>query len=445
MPEAPYPVGVPRQRKGSIIVTDRSGSKNDALAPGAYYMLSILFVVNVVSLIDRNILGILLDDIKRDLQISDTQIGLLVGLAFAMTNALAGIPLARLADRWSRRGIIAWGLAAWSVFTALQGVTRSFGTLLLTRVGVGIGEASAGPSAHSLISDYFPMSRRAAAISIYTLGGFVGLGLAFLVGGWLSDLYSWRVALVAVGLPGIVLAFLVRFTIREPVRGAIEGRVDSGETVPMLGVLRVLGAKSSFRHLSMALPLFVCQAYVLNIWGPAFLIRLHGLSKTEIGLWFGLIVGLSGGVGSLLGGFLADRLARQDPRWYARVPAWGSLAAVPFVVGFLLAPDPWLALGFLVPTVFLNAISISPLWAANQMIAPLRMRATAYAIIHLGISGIAGGLAPQIVGILNDALAPGLGNEAVRYSLFLVVVTNLWGAFHGFMAGRRLPADLVSP
>ncbi|MEE8164250.1 MAG: MFS transporter, partial [Myxococcota bacterium] len=326
-------------------MTDSSGPKNYALAPGAYYMLSILFLVNVVSLIDRNILGILLEDIKQDLQVSDTQIGLLVGPAFAITNALAGIPLARLADRWSRRSIIAWGLAAWSAFTALQGVTRSFGTLLTTRIGVGIGEASTGPSAHSLISDYFPMNRRAAAISIYTFGGFVGVWLAFLVGGWLSDLYSWRLALVAVGLPGIVLSLLVRFSIREPVRGAIEGRVDSGETVPMLRVLRVLGAKSSFRHLFMALPLFVCSAYVLNVWGPAFLMRVHGLTKTEIGLWFGLIVGLSGGVGSLLGGFLADRLARQDPRWYARVPALGSLTATPFVVGFLLSPDPWVALG----------------------------------------------------------------------------------------------------
>jgi MFS family permease len=433
------------QRKGSIIVTATSGSQNDGPARGAYYMLSILFLVNVVSLIDRNILGILLEDIKRDLQISDTQIGLLVGPAFALTNALAGIPLARLADRWSRRSIISWGLAAWSAFTVLQGVMRSFGTLLLTRVGVGIGEASTGPSAHSLISDYFPMHRRAAAISIYTLGGFVGVWMAFLVGGWLSDLYSWRVALVAVGLPGIVLAFLVRFTIREPIRGAIEGRVDTGETVPIWEVLRVLGAKPTFRHLFMALPLFVCSAYVLNVWGPAFLMRVHGLTKTEVGLWFGLIVGVSGGVGSLLGGFLADRLARRDPRWYARVPAIGALAAAPFVAGFLFSPDPRLALAFLVPSVLLNSISIAPLWAANQMIAPLRMRATAYAIIHLGVSGIAGGLAPQIVGILNDVLAPGLGNEAIRYSLFLIVVTNLWGAFHGFMAGRRLPADLISP
>ncbi|MBW1884571.1 MAG: MFS transporter [Deltaproteobacteria bacterium] len=426
-------------------MTARTGPQNGAPAPGAYYMLAMLFLVQAISLIDRNILGILVEDIQQDLQISDTQFGLLAGPAFALTNAVAGIPLARLADRWSRRGIIAWGLAAWSAFTVLQGLTRSFATLLLMRIGVGIGEASTGPSSHSLISDYFPMRRRAAALSIYTLGGHVGVWLAFLVGGWLSDLYSWRLALVAVGLPGIVLSFVVRFTVREPVRGAIEGRVDSGETVPMPEVLRVLRRKSSFRHLFMALPLFVCSAYVLNIWGPAFLIRVHGLSKAEIGPWFGLIVGISGGVGSLLGGFLADRLARQDPRWYARVPALGALMAAPFVVGFLLSSDPWLALGFLVPSVLLNSISIAPLWAANQMIAPLRMRATAYAIIHLGVSGIAGGLAPQIVGILNDALAPGLGNEAIRYSLFLIVVTNLWGAFHGFMAARRLPADLISP
>ena len=182
----------------------------------AYYVLAMLFLVLAVSLIDRNILGILLEDIKADLNISDTQLGLLTGPAFAVTNAIAGIPLARLADRWSRRGIVAWGLLAWSVLTALQGLTRTFGMLLVTRIGVGVGEASTGPSAHSLISDYFPVRLRATAISVYTIGGHLGVWLAFLVGGWLSDAYSWRTALVAVGLPGIVLSFLFRFTVREP-------------------------------------------------------------------------------------------------------------------------------------------------------------------------------------------------------------------------------------
>ncbi|NRA09651.1 MAG: MFS transporter [Myxococcales bacterium] len=412
-------------------------------SPHAYYVLSMLFLVLAISLIDRNILGILLEDIKRDLDVSDTQIGLLTGPAFAVTNALAGIPLARLADRWSRRSILAWGLAAWSLLTAFQGVTRSFGTLLLTRIGVGIGEASTGPSAHSLISDYFPLRRRATAISIYTMGGHLGVSLAFVLGGWLSDLYGWRTTLVALGLPGVVLALLVRFTVREPVRGAIEGRTDVGNAAPLGEVTRTLFAIPTFRHICLALPLFVCSAYSLSIWGPAFLMRVHSLGKTEIGMWFGLIVGISGAAGTLLGGNVSDRLARLDPGWYARLPALGAVAAVPFCVGFLLWPDPWVALFFLGPAVFLNSISLAPLWAANQAIAPLRMRATAYAIIHLGISIIAGGMAPQLVGIFNDLLAPDFGDEAVRYSLFLIVITNLWGAFHGFMAAYRLPGDIA--
>jgi len=424
-------------------MTQRTPAPDEAPSAHAYYVLAMLFMVLATSLIDRNILGILLEDIKADLQISDTQLGLLTGPAFAVTNAIAGIPLARLADRWSRRGIIAWGLLAWSALTALQGLTRTFGTLLLTRIGVGIGEASTGPSAHSLISDYFPLRQRATAISIYTIGGHIGVWLAFLVGGWLSDAYSWRTALVAVGLPGIVLSVVFRFTVREPVRGAIEGQVDTGEAVPLRDLVAVLGRKPTFRHLAMALPLFVCASYVLNIWGPAFLIRIHGLTKTEIGLWFGLIIGISGGVGSLAGGFIADRLARRDRRWYAWLPALATLGAVPFYVGFLLAPDPWVALLLLVPTVLLNATSIAPLWAANQAIAPLRMRATAYAIIHLGLSAVSGGLAPLVVGFLNDLLAPEFGHVAIRYSLFIVVITNIWGAFHAFMAARRLPGDLM--
>lgn len=425
-------------------MTSTAGAASEESASGhAYYVLAMLFLVLATSLIDRNILGILLVDIQRDLQISDTQIGLLAGPAFALTNAIAGIPLARMADRMSRRGIVAWGLLAWSVLTAMQGLTRSFGMLLLARVGVGIGEATTGPSAHSLISDYFPLKQRATALSIYTIGGHVGISLAFVVGGWLSDAYSWRTALVAVGLPGVVLSLLFRFTVREPPRGAIEGHVDTGEAVPFRELLGVLGRKRTFRHLAMALPLFVCASYVLSIWGPAFLIRVHGLTKTEIGLAFGLIVGIAGGVGSLAGGLLSDRLARRDRRWYAWLPALATLLAVPFFAGFLLVPDPWVALCLLVPTVLLNATSIAPLWTANQAVSPPRMRATSYAIIHLGLSAVAGGLAPQLVGILNDALAGTFGEEAVRYSLFLVVLTNVWGSAHAFLAARHLPEDSV--
>jgi predicted MFS family arabinose efflux permease len=268
--------------------------------------------------------------------------------------------------------------------------------------------------------------------------------MAFLVGGWLSDAYSWRTALVAVGLPGIVLSILFRFTVREPVRGAIEGQVDTGERVPFGERVRVLGQKRTFRHLSMALPLFVCASYVLNIWGPSFLMRIHGLSKSEIGLWFGLVVGVAGGVGSILGGALADRLAQRDRRWYAWLPALATLGAVPFYLGFLFYPDSWIALLFLVPVVLLNASAIAPLWAANQAIAPLRTRAFAYAIIHLGLSAISGGLAPFMVGYVNDVISPEFGAEAIRYSLLMIVVTNLWGSLHAYLAGNRLPHDLAA-
>ncbi|MBK7951541.1 MAG: MFS transporter [Deltaproteobacteria bacterium] len=421
-----------------------SDARSGDPGPYAYYVLSMLFLVLAMSLIDRNVLGILLEDIKKDLAISDTQLGLLTGPAFAVTNAIAGVPLARAADRWSRRNVVAWGLFAWSILTVGQGLTRSFGTLMVARIGVGIGEASTGPSAHSLISDYFPLRQRATAISLYTIGGHLGVWVAFLVGGWLSHAYGWRAALVAVGFPGILLALIFRISVREPKRGAIDGQDDPGDAVPWRELAGVLVGKPTFRHLTMALPLFVCAAYVLNIWGPAFLIRVHGLSKAEIGLWFGLIVGVGGGIGSIAGGLLSDRLARRDRRWYAWLPAVATLVAVPFQAGFLLAPDPWLALGLLCPAVFLNATAIAPLWTANQAISPLRMRATSYSIIHLGISALSGGLAPFAVGAANDLLAPQLGELAVRYSLCLIVVTNLWGSFHAGMAGLRLPKDIVT-
>ena len=410
----------------------------------AYYMLFGLFVVLAFSLVDRNILSILLVDIKAEFQASDTAMGFLTGLAFAVTNAVAGIPLARLADRRSRKGLITLGLAVWSALTALQGMAQSFVFLAAARIGVGIGEASTGPASHSLISDLFSPARRATAISVYTMGGHFGVLIGMVAGGWLNDQFGWRMALIALGLPGLAAALLFAVTLREPARGQSEARVPRADQEPMRAVFTHLWSKPTYRHLMFAAPLFVTAFYALNIWGPTFLIRVHGLSAGEVGVRLGPILGIGGAFGTLLGGYVGDRLGARNPRWYVLVPAINGLLIVPFLIGFLTVESTDLALLCLAPMAFLGATFIGPLYTVALGLAKLRMRAMSSAILHLGISIVAAGLIPQLIGILNDLLAGRFGEGAVGVSLGLLVFTNIWGAVHAYLASRTIAEDFAS-
>jgi predicted MFS family arabinose efflux permease len=406
-------------------------------------MLFGLFLVLTFSLIDRNILSILLVDIKADFQASDTAMGFLTGLAFAVTNALAGLPLARLADRGSRTLIVTLGLAAWSALTALQGMAQSFAVLAAARIGVGIGEASTGPASHSLLSDLFSPARRATAISVYTMGGHFGVLVGMVAGGWLNDQFGWRMALVALGLPGLAAAALFGLTMREPERGRSEARRANAPAEPMSAVFVHLWSRPTFRHLMIATPLFVAPFYVVNIWGPAFLIRVHALSSTEVGLHMGPILGIGGALGTLFGGYVCDRLGTRTVRWYILIPAINGLTMVPFLIGFLTLPNVEIALLCLAPMAFLGATFIAPLYTVALGLAKLRMRAMSSAILHLGVSMVAAGLIPQLIGILNDLLEPRFGNRAVQISLLFLTATNVWGTVHAFIASRTIEQDFA--
>jgi len=407
-------------------------------------MLFGLFVVLTFSLIDRNILSILLVDIKAEFQASDTAMGFLAGLAFAVTNAIAGIPLARLADRRSRKMLVTLGLAVWSTLTALQGMAQSFVVLAAARIGVGIGEAATGPASHSLISDLFSPQRRGTAISVYTMGGHFGVLLGMVVGGWLNDQFGWRIALVALGLPGLAVALLFSVTLREPARGQSEARAADADREPIAAVFAYLWSKPTYRHLMLAGPLFVAAFYALNIWGPTFLIRVHGLSAREVGVRLGPILGIGGALGTLFGGYVGDRLGARSLRWYLLLPAINGLLMVPFLIGFLTVESTDLALLCLAPMVFLGATFLAPLYTVALGLAKLRMRAMSSAILHLGISIVAAGLIPQLIGISNDLLTGRFGDEAVRVSLFSLVVTSVWGATHAFLASRTIEQDFAS-
>lgn len=295
----------------------------------AWYVLAVLVAVYVMNFVDRQILAIVLEDVKAELGASDTAMGFLSGPAFVLFYTLAGIPIARWADRGSRRFVIALGLVVWSAMTAACGLARDFGQLAVARFGVGIGEAAGTPPSHSLISDYFPPERRATALSIYGMGIYLGVLFGFLGGGYIRDLFDWRTAFLAAGAVGVPLALLLRLTVREPARGASEHDAVDTETPPLREVLRILFGQRSFVWLTLAACCQALSGYAILSWGPAFLIRVHGMAVSEIGLQFGLIAGIGGAVGVTTGGFVADRLGARDARWYVWLPAILALATAP--------------------------------------------------------------------------------------------------------------------
>jgi MFS family permease len=413
------------------------------ISPGyARYVLGVLFVVFVFNFVDRQILSILLEPIKADLGVSDTAMGFLTGIAFALFYTVAGIPIARWADTGNRRNVIVIGLAVWSAMTAVSGLVRTFGQLALARIGVGIGEAACSPPAHSLLADYFPPHRRATALAIYSMGIHVGILLGFVLGGWANQLFGWRQAFMIVGVPGLLLAVLVRLTVREPARGTWEATTAGIPTETVREVLGFVWGLRAFRHMALAAALHSFAGYAAATWGPAFLVRVHQMETGAIGTWLGLITGIGGAAGAVGGGMLVDRLGRRDPRWSVWIPAVACVLEVPFWIAFLLAPEAVPAMLWFIPAVVLGAMWLGPVFATTQGLVRPHMRALASALLLFVINLIGLGMGPQAVGILNDLFAPTVGAHAIRYSLLLVAVVNLWSALHFALAARTLRDDL---
>jgi MFS family permease len=409
----------------------------------AAWVLAVLFAVYVLNFVDRQILAIVIDDIKREIALSDAQLGLLLGPAFVLFYTLAGIPIARLADRTSRRAVIAAGLVLWSAMTAACGLARSFGALALARFGVGVGEAAGTPPSHALLSDCYPPERRATALALYGMGIYVGVLFGFLGGGLVRDAFDWRTAFFAAGLPGIPLALLLLATVPEPPRGAAErGPVDTA-TPPLREVLRALFAQRSFVLLTLAGACQAVSGYAVLSWGPAFLGRVHGMTATGIGLRFGVLAGVGGALGVTAGGWLADRLAARDARWYAWLSAAVSLAAAPFAAVFYLAGDAAAALAAFAPFYVLNNMYVGPLWSLAQGLVKVRMRAVASATLLAVLNLVGLGLAQPLVGWLSDSLAPAHGPASLRYALLATAAVGALAAVFFAACARTLRRDLA--
>ena len=417
--------------------------EHDQIYKSRHYALGILVVVYTFNFIDRQILSILLEPVKTELGLSDTAMGMLTGFAFAMFYATLGIPIARYADRSNRRNLIAAALSIWSLFTALSGLAANFWHLLIARIGVGVGEAGCSPPAHSMIADYYPAEQRATALGIYSLGIPFGIMFGLFAGGWINEYFGWRMAFFVVGLPGILLAILVRFSLQEPPRGMAEGRADTADQPSVKETLVYLWQKKSFRHMSFAAALTAFVGYGFIVWGPAFLIRSYGMNTGEVGTWFGLILGIPGGIGIALGGYLADRFGAKDTRWYLWTTAVALVVCVPLNYIVYAADTAFVSLWAMVIPVLLGNFYQATTFSQTQGISSLRMRAVAAGILLFIINIIGLGLGPQLVGVISDLLANQYGDESLRYSLFICSLVYIWAAIHYFMAGRHLENDLV--
>lgn len=405
------------------------------------YVLVLLTLVYALNFIDRQILVILQESIKVDMDLSDSQLGLLTGFAFAIFYVSVGIPIARWADVGNRRNIVSMAVAVWSGMTALSGFTQNFWQLLLARIGVGVGEAGGSPPSHSMISDYYPVEKRGSALSFYSTGVYLGILFGFLIGGWINSEFGWRVAFFVVGVPGFLVAILVRLTIREPVRGGLEGRAleapaTFGET------LRTLKGFGSFKLFAIAAGLNAFSSYGIGNFTPSFLIRSHGFTSLEVGTSLALITGIGGALGTYMGGVLADRYGANDKRWYLWISGIPAACSVPLMFTAVFIGDPRLALGFLFFATMLGAFYLGPTIAIAHTLVSPSMRAMASAILFFILNLIGLGLGPLVVGMISDMLAPAYGSESLRYALGIVSFVNLLSAAFFFLAARKLLADL---
>jgi predicted MFS family arabinose efflux permease len=404
----------------------------------------VLAVVYMFNFVDRQILAILLPQIRDEFGTSDAYLGFLSGTAFALFYVTLGVPIAQYADRCNRRNLIAASVALWSAMTALSGLAANIWHLTAARIGVGIGEAGCSPPAHSMIADYFPPEKRSTAMGIYTMGISAGIMTAYLAGGWVAQNIGWREAFFVVGIPGLLLAAIVRFTVPEPQRGASESRTMSGQRPRLSEVIRFLAARRSFLHMATAAGLSSFVGYSVIGFLPSFMVRSFDMELAALGRWLGLILGISGGAGFFFGGYFADRLGRGSHRKALNYIAATILLSTGLLAMMFMAKNSATALLlFILPAATMN-VYLAPVLAEAQSLVALRMRATTSALVLLIINVIGLAFGPLITGSLSDYLEPRFAEESMRFSLLIVtLVISPWAVWHYYNAGKWIDADLA--
>jgi predicted MFS family arabinose efflux permease len=403
------------------------------------YVLVMLTLIYVFNFADRQILVILQESIKNELQLSDSELGLLSGFIFAIFYVVLGIPIAMYADQGNRRNIVAGSLGLWSIMTAISGFAGNFIQLLLARIGVGVGQAGESPSAHAMISDYFPSEKRPTALSIYSIGLYIGILIAFVMGGYLNQYFGWRTAFLVMGVPGIIFSLLFYVTVKEPKKGATDVRTStSGKSYSLRTALKLLISNKISMYMVLATAQhFFCIFALLN-WAPSFLSRLHGMKNIDIGISLGLIFGIGGAIGTYVRRLLTDLLGKIDKRYYLKVPAYSILISILFTTGALFLQNSYLTLFCLGVSVFLQSIYLGPFITFAQSLVPASMRALGSAILLFMINLFGLGFGPLVVGIISDLLKPSLGIESLRWALSIVLLLNVGSVAMFFATSKKI-------
>lgn len=406
--------------------------------------LWVLLIVYIFNFLDRQIVNILAEPISRDLGLSDTQIGLMTGIAFAAFYTFLGIPIARFADRpkTNRVGLISISLVVWSGMTALCGMAQNFVQLLLARIGVGVGEAGCTPAAHSLIADLAPPEKRASAISFYSLGIPIGSLLGMLIGGLVADAYGWRAAFLVAGLPGIALALVVFLVLRDPRMSAQMQAAQPKPAISTAEAFKEILASRAFIMLAIGGAMAAFLSYGKATWTTIFFQRTHELSPGEVGFWFGIGGGIAGIIGTWAGGWFADKYGKENRRHVLTAPAVGMLIAIPIAISAYWVENWWYALILIMTPTFLNSMYVGPAYSCAQGLVSLRARAMASAVLLFAQNLIGLGLGPLFFGMLSDGIKPIAGDDSVRWVLYGAALLGVIPSFFFWRASLHLNREL---
>jgi MFS transporter, Spinster family, sphingosine-1-phosphate transporter len=404
----------------------------------AAYATALLMAVNVVNYIDRMILAVLVQPIKAELGLSDSQVGLLSGFAFVAIYAAVGLPIAWLADRVGRRGVLAGCIAVWSVCCAACGASRSFAALVAARLGVGIGEAGCMPSSHALLAEIYPEGHRALPIAAVTTGAAIGIAAGLGIGGWAAAAYGWRAAFLIAGVPGIPLAIVLLLTLPEPARI----RADSAP-VAISKSIRDLFRVRTYRWITLAHPFYLFSTTGVLGWLPAFYMRSHHMPIQQVGSLFGLTTGFGLAGGTLLGAYALQRFTRYDTARSLHFAAWLTFSAYPFLVAALVVPNAWASLTLMMLFTALMGSALSPLIAGQQGVIPSNGRALASALSMFISSYIGGGLGPLLIGIGSESLSAKFGGDALRATLLIASTAIILLGLFVARASRSFPAEVT--
>ncbi|WP_428410287.1 spinster family MFS transporter [Hyphococcus sp.] len=405
------------------------------------YVLFVLFLGYVVNALDRSILNILLPAIQEEFSLSYTELGFLGGIAFALFYATCGIPIASLADRTSRKWILASSIAFWSVMTALCGFARNFPMLLAARIGTAIGEAGGSPPSHSLISDYFSLKKRGTALSIYALGVPLGGMLGLYLGGHGNDWWGWRTTFIVAGLPGIAVALLVALTVKEPKR---ENK-GAGKVHNPFSAFSLVAKRPAFLHMCLAAAMHALVWYGAGNFNAVFLVQNHAMTTSQVGTYFASFA-LVGAFGTFFGGFLSDRLSQKynDERFYMLVPGASVIIGVPFQFVCYLHPNVDFVMAGFAINAFFASVFFGPSFAMAQALVPASNRALAASLLLFIQTMIGLGLGPLIAGMISDILVPTFNENALRYALVTIALFNIWSGVHYYLASRTVRRDIES-